>query len=501
MTEQQDFGTAQQGQAATAAEPPEIYWSDDWGAFYRERNGVFEFHEGPQRLVPDQTSAGWAAQDAFTARRQNAAALQDRMADQTRRPAGAPDPDADYSLKAMSADPHYVGENTRLQNVEGEMRATAYQVKYHTAETAKYRAITQEQYSEPHPDDPSVEVTKAKMLAGDEEVEDGEFGWVLDSSENLFLFDPDVEYAFLFDDKGAVAGQKPIRGLTARGLADLYDKGYQIQRHSTQAGGQPVIGAGMLTVEDGRISLLTDQSGHYKPFMANISNAASVLVGKGFMDGSTSVLITGQLNDPLGRPIGKAWVGDLAAQNPLISTDSIVVPERVLELDQDEVHLRQHSALMAELKSKTGAESAPEEAEEAEESQYLNLLPEDQGLRGDDLVMNDAGYMVPRSSLQQEQAADPGAAGADADALRGDEFDLQDNSAAYSGSQVYEEDSDYSSDEDESGDGQYEEDTTGQYEEDTTGQYEYDSSQEEEEEEEDSSGEYDSDEDDDDSNG
>ncbi|MCV7288948.1 methyl-accepting chemotaxis protein [Mycolicibacterium wolinskyi] len=62
--------------------------------------------------------------------------------------------------------------------------------------------------------------------------------------------------------------------------------------HSTLSSGKPVTGAGELTVVDGRLIELTDNSGHYRPLRSNTQNVIDELANQGIDMDAVSVLLS-----------------------------------------------------------------------------------------------------------------------------------------------------------------------------------------------------------------
>lgn|GEM_PF-4899671 len=57
------------------------------------------------------------------------------------------------------------------------------------------------------------------------------------------------------------------------------DEGELACRHSTLAGGKPILCSGLMKVVDGKITYIDNNSGHYKPTSANLYNAVKKLEG------------------------------------------------------------------------------------------------------------------------------------------------------------------------------------------------------------------------------
>jgi len=365
--------------------PPLIFisepsWDEGRGAWWRTVSGPegmhYEFHVGYQYTAPPSSgSPSWKREDAFqeTERiRADIAMRAPKVKDVPSLDGGKYSTGA-YPLRSM--DPAYRGE-------EGPGRAV-YQVKYPPIGTAKYRRITQDFAVSGKGKNVSI---RARMIApGGEEVEDGTYGWAIGVDEDFFLFDAYTGSCFLYDDKGRVVDKKQIpyfdpsaseesQKLTIAEFHNLRAQGFQIQRHSSTVGGEPVIGAGMCFIINGRIKELTDSSGHYKPFAQHVDSSAQILYRRGFMEANCMIKLAGVVDDESGRPVGKKWISELADLNWNVETAEISIDRRVLALAHgDEFLLRIRRAAHREMKQRR--ERVLEEATTAAVQEYQG--PED----------------------------------------------------------------------------------------------------------------------------
>lgn len=76
------------------------------------------------------------------------------------------------------------------------------------------------------------------------------------------------------------SGQQ-LFGMTRDQHARVFEDSGRIIHHSTFMGGAPVKFAGTIVVENGRITLLDNRSGHYRPGMEQFANFLNWLVGQG----------------------------------------------------------------------------------------------------------------------------------------------------------------------------------------------------------------------------
>ena len=98
----------------------------------------------------------------------------------------------------------------------------------------------------------------------------GQVLWAMDRYGNMFVYD---DWAF---------GK---------------DLGIGQVNHSSMNAGKEVICAGMIIVEDGEVTYLTNTSGHYKPTNSHLANAMEILLSEG-LDLSNAAILTVRLPGP-----------------------------------------------------------------------------------------------------------------------------------------------------------------------------------------------------------
>jgi hypothetical protein len=94
----------------------------------------------------------------------------------------------------------------------------------------------------------------------------GTFGYVVDPSEgSIYTFDQGEGYVSKGGDWIPLSGldRNQVIALIQKALTDGEKVSYV--HHSSPLAGQPVAGAGQLTVVNGKITAINDESGHYKP--------------------------------------------------------------------------------------------------------------------------------------------------------------------------------------------------------------------------------------------
>ncbi|MFJ9605780.1 hypothetical protein ACIRS1_05405 [Kitasatospora sp. NPDC101176] len=167
---------------------------------------------------------------------------------------------------------------------------------------------------------------------------DGYYGWVLDGSDNLFVFSDQVA---AFTDQST---QDPnLAAFANQGLtwadfsADKAPKVRFMIRHSSSADGMPVRGAGMCEIskkyvktESGHATIqyivsIDPSSGHYKPFEHNLSDSAAFLTEHGFLWGDASVNYGGKYRD--GSKAGRTYTEEARKVQAAVGLANGVVPE------------------------------------------------------------------------------------------------------------------------------------------------------------------------------
>jgi hypothetical protein len=209
------------------------------------------------------------------------------------------------------------------------------------------------------------------MVRGGERVQPGEYGWVIDADERLFLFNADTDKVFgIHEDKvietrtRRYANDRDKQGkMTERNaneLTELLQQGYKLLRHTSAAGGEPVIGAGLMKViawtYDSRneykspIGELTDESGHYRPLVSNTGRAAQVLIKMGLLAPDSAVTLLGENEGPATGRGGKADITEMAKLHPDFPAGRLQTTARAVGLDPDEIRLRQQQQVMKQIR-------------------------------------------------------------------------------------------------------------------------------------------------------
>lgn len=170
--------------------------------------------------------------------------------------AGSSDPD--QVLHQRELNPNYEGEDTAAATFpDGTMRRTRQ------ADDPKWTT----EYDRGETDSVTATQVGGGLLRDENGAAlDGTFGYVVDpSSGTIFTFDQSEGYV-------SHAGQwLPLTGLPRDSMAALIKEalanGESVSsvHHSTPLAGHGVAGAGQLTVEQGVITAINDESGHYKP--------------------------------------------------------------------------------------------------------------------------------------------------------------------------------------------------------------------------------------------
>ena len=117
------------------------------------------------------------------------------------------------------------------------------------------------------------------------------FGYVLAPDGSFFTFSPSEMWVQWGDDwfnLGTLANSalrvELIRVAVAQGVP------IQGVHHSTAVAGGPVAGAGTLKVQNGQITELTDESGHYKPEAEYLIQTVEHLQGQGMSASQISLI-------------------------------------------------------------------------------------------------------------------------------------------------------------------------------------------------------------------
>jgi hypothetical protein len=187
----------------------------------------------------------------------------------------------------------------------------------------------------------------------------GNFGWVMDGQTGaLLLFDPSDNQFFTAD---GTAYTKPDN----MSVLDMIQQGYRMRaiHHTTPVAGMPVTGAGMIELDSGRITKITDESGHYRPDAVQQHQAVSSLSEQGYDLAKTEVRLTG--NDMTGRPTDKAgWIDAAGATNPDFPTGDVDLrAEQFLQTGGDEYQIRMKQALNEQIIDHGGHVAGPQPTE------------------------------------------------------------------------------------------------------------------------------------------
>lgn len=177
---------------------------------------------------------------------------------------------------------------------------------------------------------------------------DGQWGWVIDQGTGyLLLFNANAAVVI-----NAQGNERPIR--SDEDVRDLLAAGYKIRatHHTSPVAGMPVTGAGLLTIENGYLADITDESGHYRPEAPQQYAALQALMDQGYSLEQAKVTLTGESMGP--RPTDKAeWLNEAQQTNPNFPTDDVTLrPEQFMQTAGDEYQIRMKQALNAEIRAR-----------------------------------------------------------------------------------------------------------------------------------------------------
>jgi hypothetical protein len=266
---------------------------------------------------------------------------------------------------------------------------------------------------------------------------DGTWGWVMDEATGYLLFFPADEVTLQYPD-GRVevltrdVGVPRWRAAQARGVVLVRT------HHTTPVAGMPVTGAGIMTLQDGWIVEVTDESGHYQPTAANEYEAVEGMVEQGASfqrpvrrevvigaDGQeeeryvpaeswddsdgyrdATVHLTGSGGGAGGRPTGKAeWIDPLHDQNPYVPTGDLDLSAQQFETTEgNEVQIRLKAGLNEEFEAKRGAQLRSEAGDSEPLSAHELGHVAQQGEPGAHYGVREG---VPRNSLGEGYNFDP----------------------------------------------------------------------------------------------
>lgn len=195
----------------------------------------------------------------------------------------------------------------------------------------------------------------------------GSWGWVIDEQTGyLMLFDPRA---------GEATSPEGVTGPLADlgGLRQLLQRGFTVRatHHTTPVAGMPVVGAGMITLDQGRITQITDESGHYRPDAVQQWHAMQELVGRGVDLDAARIQLTGR--EMAGnRPTDKqGWIDAAQQTNPDFPTGDVsLTPEQFAQTGGDEYQIRMKQALNEQIRGRGETPAAAEGTGTAEPTGY-----------------------------------------------------------------------------------------------------------------------------------
>jgi hypothetical protein len=217
---------------------------------------------------------------------------------------------------------------------------------------------------------------------------DGTWGWVVDHQTGLLLFFPEDEVTLQYPD-GRVLVTTRMDGTARFQTAQTKGEAVVMVRthHTTPVAGMPVTGAGLMTLQDGWIVSVTDESGHYQPSAVNQYEAMESMAedGASFQrpvrrevgpDGQPTetyvpadgwddaegyrdarVHLTGSGRGAGGRPTGKAgWIDPMGDDNPYVPTGDLDLSAQQFETTEgNEAQIRLKAGLNAEFQATQAA--------------------------------------------------------------------------------------------------------------------------------------------------
>jgi len=121
-------------------------------------------------------------------------------------------------------------------------------------------------------------------------------------------------------------GLYALYAIDHRGVFHVMAKENQQNKHSSLLAGGDVICAGYISVTDGLLKVITNESGHYKPKAINLLNAIDVLKSNGVDPDTFGVEY--QCNDVLSRSLrtekhdsASDFIADYTKKNPSVHED------------------------------------------------------------------------------------------------------------------------------------------------------------------------------------
>lgn len=176
----------------------------------------------------------------------------------------------------------------------------------------------------------------------------GTWGWVIDADQGaLLLFDPNDNQ--WFDSTGAQV-VKP----SWQTFAGMFAQGYKVRaiHHTSPVAGMPVTGAGRITLENGVIKEITDESGHYRPDAVQQHAAVEGLAADRYDLSQTEVRLTGTTMGE--RPTDKAgWINAAHDTNATFPTGDVsLTAEQFRQTQGDEYQIRAKQALNEQIEAR-----------------------------------------------------------------------------------------------------------------------------------------------------
>jgi hypothetical protein len=190
---------------------------------------------------------------------------------------------------------------------------------------------------------------------------DGNFGWVMDPDrKTLYLFEPDKAWGVNADNEWELLPYETAKTKLIAG--DIVAA--HVIHHSTPVAGMPVLGAGLLQISNGQLTMINESSGHYRPDAEHLHASLSALEEQGAQLGRTVVDDQGQVEGIIGtdiqltgalsedrRPTGKQWI----AEDPSLPQGTVHLrPEQFLQTQGNEEQIRRKIALNEEFRRQHG---------------------------------------------------------------------------------------------------------------------------------------------------
>ncbi|MFK0224037.1 hypothetical protein ACIQWN_38410 [Streptomyces vinaceus] len=204
-------------------------------------------------------------------------------------------------------------------------------------------------------------------------VESGRWGWVIPEADQqrLFLFQDDSTMVL---EQSADGAGEAFWTLLPRHWKEVQAMGFvkwSAIHHTSHIAEAPATGAGMLHIKDGRIVKITDESGHYRPTLADMQRSLKALGRCGFNLEGVEIEISGESMGIRGTA-KREWLQFLKSRSEYVETTAIKTLAHFVAA-YDEYQLRLHRATMRELEKNGTLRRAESEFHVARDKRKLWL--------------------------------------------------------------------------------------------------------------------------------